>query len=110
MKLDNMEFNDFIIIDDAVTVCGQLDDKDIIAETDVSGEVEEDEENSKLVLPNVTNKQAFSAVYTLKRYVEHQSNMSEDTFKATDHLENVMDKISYSSLKQITTIFFETKL
>ena len=49
MKLDNMEFNDFVVVDDAVTVCSKLDDKDIIAET------KEDEEIGKLVPKNLTN-------------------------------------------------------
>lgn len=102
MNLDNMEFNDFVVVDDAVTVCGQLDDKDIIAETKASCEVEEEDEEIGELPPNVTNKQALSAVDTLKRYVERQPNMSEDTFKAIAHLESVIDKISYSSLKQIT--------
>lgn len=103
MKLDNMEFNDFVAVDDAVTVCGLLDDKDIIAEMKVSSEVvEEDNEEISELPPSVTNKQALSAVDTLKRYVEHQPNMSEDTFKAIAHLECVIDKISCSSLKQTT--------
>ena len=32
MKFDSIEFNDFVIIDDAVTMCDQSDEEDIIAE------------------------------------------------------------------------------
>ena len=53
-----------------------MDDKDIIAETKASGEVEEEvEEIGELVSRNVTNKQTFSAVDTLKRNVERQPNI-----------------------------------
>lgn len=102
MKLDNVEFNDFVVVDDAITVCGQWDDNDIIAETKASCEVEEEEEKIGDLSENVTNKQALSALHTLRRYVERQPDMSEDTFKAIAHLESVVDKISYSSLKQTT--------
>jgi hypothetical protein len=106
MKLDNMEFNDFVVVDDAVTVCGQWDENNIIAETKASCEVEEEDEEIGELPPNVTNKQALSAVDTLRRYVERQPNISENTFKAIVHLESVIDKISYSSLKQTTINYF----
>ena len=67
-KLNNMEFNDFAVVDDAHD---QLDDKDI-AKMKASGKVKEDEEIGELVPQNVTNKQALSAVDILKRCVELQ--------------------------------------
>ena len=69
MKLDNIEFNDFIVVDDAVTVCDQRDDNIIIAETKTSCEEEEDEEIRELPR-NVANKQALSAMDTLRKYTE----------------------------------------
>lgn len=80
------------------TVCGQWYNN-IIYQIKASGETEEDEEISKLP-PNVISKQALSPVDTLKRYVEHLWNMSDDIFNAIVHLESVLDKIPYSSLKQ----------
>ena len=53
-KLDNMKFNDFIAIDDAVTVCGHLDNSDI-AKTKTSCEVKENDVIGEL-LQKVTNK------------------------------------------------------
>ena len=43
-----------------------------LLKTKASGEVEEDDEIGELVPPNVTNKQALSAVDILKRCVELQ--------------------------------------
>ncbi|XP_071039881.1 uncharacterized protein [Parasteatoda tepidariorum] len=100
MKLDNMNFHDFVNVDDAVTVCGQWDDNDIIAQTKASCELsEEEDEEIEDLPPNVTNKQALSAVDTVRRFIERQPNMSEETFKA---IESIKDKLSYTSLKQTT--------
>lgn len=109
IKLDDVKFNEFVFVDDSVTVCGQWDDYDIITQTKASGEVsEEDDKEIDDLPPNVTTKQALSAVDTLRTYIESQANMSEDTFKAIVHLENVIDKISDSNLKQTTiTSFFK---
>lgn len=63
-----------------------------------SSETEEHEEIRELP-SNVTSKQALSPVDTLKKYVEHLWNMLDDTFNAIVHLESVLDKIPYSSLK-----------
>ncbi|XP_071037106.1 uncharacterized protein [Parasteatoda tepidariorum] len=103
MKLDDMEFHKFVNVDDAVTVCGQWDDNDIIAQTKASCELsEEEDEEIEGLPPNVTNKQALSAVDTVRRFIERQPNMSEETFKAIVHLESVIDKLSSTSLKHTT--------
>ncbi|XP_071037016.1 uncharacterized protein [Parasteatoda tepidariorum] len=93
MKPDDMEFHDFVNVDDAVTVCGQCNDNDI-AQTKASCELsEEEDEEIEDLPPNVTNKQALSGVDTIKRFIERQPNMSEETFKAIVHLESVIDKL-----------------
>ena len=43
MKLESKLFDDFVFVDDAVTICGQLDGDDIIAKNKTSFEAEEDE-------------------------------------------------------------------
>ena len=43
MKLESKLFDDFVSVDDAVTVCGQLDGDDIIVKKKISFEAEEDE-------------------------------------------------------------------
>ncbi|XP_071039583.1 uncharacterized protein [Parasteatoda tepidariorum] len=101
MKLDDMEFHDLVNVDDAVTVCARCDDNDTIAQTIASCELlEEEDEEIEDLPPNVTNKQALSAVDTVRRFIERQPNMSEETFKAMVHLESVIDKLSNTSLKQ----------
>ena len=82
MKLDNIEFNDLVAVDDAAIV-SQWDDNNIITESKISCEIEEDEEIGELP-PNVTNKQALSAMDTLRKYVERQPNVSEDTYKSLE--------------------------
>lgn len=54
MELDNMEFNDFVDVDEAVTQRDKQADN-IIDQAKASGEAEEDEEISKSP-PNVINK------------------------------------------------------
>lgn len=63
MKLDNMEFSDFVNIDNAVKVSGQWDDNDIINQIKASDEAVKDEEICELLPSKEISTGHFKKIY-----------------------------------------------
>lgn len=92
IKLDKREFNNLVDVDDAVTVCGQQDD--VFDQIKASYEAEEEDEEIDNLPLNVTNRQALSAMNTLKIYVERQQLLCYQVCQRTQ------------TVRQLTSIIF----
>ncbi|PSN41431.1 hypothetical protein C0J52_22653 [Blattella germanica] len=117
-------FEEYVKLDENVEVCGEISDKDILAEVlnnngggNSSGEgeeEEEEEEEEELVegdeMPIPSSSEALRHLHEFRRYVEGQDNVSGVVFESLNVLEKFASLKRLNSAKQTDISSFFAKL
>ncbi|KAG2461778.1 RAVR2 protein, partial [Polypterus senegalus] len=101
-----VSFQDFLEVDSAVNVCGELTDADIIAEMENEEQKENesgDEEeygNNVDTLPVPSQKKARQAIDILHRFLESTPDLEENVFQSIDEIEEIVERDASSHRRQ----------
>ncbi|XP_054719284.1 tigger transposable element-derived protein 6-like [Uloborus diversus] len=102
LDLNEVQFQDFLNVDEEVAVCGRWEDHEIISQITAGDPISEEDEEEEICDPHQkpTNKEALSATDVLRRFIESRPHMTEETFRALSHLELVVEREKDLNLKQ----------
>lgn len=106
-NVDNPSFEDFVRIDDTVTVTGELTDDDIIANLTNANNTDEedDDENNNLTEREklVPNKQeTLKALETVHRFLEFSTNIDKSLFAKIYALEKEVENSNVKKQTKMT--------
>lgn len=92
---ENISFDDYVRIDECVSVNGKISDHDIVDSVVQKGENthdNSDEESDQNKRPIIGSKQAKISLDDLRTFIESFPNVSDGIFFAIDKVENFIDK------------------
>lgn len=108
-------FDEYVSLDENVAVCGEQSDAEILADvisrttTDKSSDEEGEEEEPAAEQPILTSSQAMTQVEELRRYVEAQTNVSDQVFQSLNKLEQFIASQRLNLGKQLRVSDFFKK-
>lgn len=102
---ENINFDDYVRIDECVSVCGKISDHDIVdsvVQKDEDKHDNSDEESDQNKRPIIGSKQAKISLDDVRTFIESFPNVSDEIFFAIDKVENFVDKnIDFKLKKQL---------
>lgn len=97
----NIDFEDFVSVDDEVAVCGDLSDMDIVESMSQNNDIDDDGNDEQQIVNIINEKEAKQRAIELRSFLEKYSDTSEDIFSAMHALESFIDKkIIFKKSKQ----------
>ena len=104
----NETFEEYINIDEDISIAGQLTDAEIINSVQLLSEEEEDDENDCIYHESpISETEVKKSVEVIRSFFERSTGVTEDIFSAVNYIDNAIDKELIKSLKQtkITEFF-----